>query len=71
LQAHDPSLPRLNVLLKADVGGSLEAIVDVLDSYTHDDQCVLDVVDFDVGAVTMADVHMAKEVDGVCVLRSS
>ena len=42
----------------------MEAIVDVIETYGEEDQCVLTMVDFDVGDVTLHDVEVAKETDG-------
>jgi len=54
----DLSHPFLNVILRGDVDGSLEAILNVFDSY-DDERCKLDVVNFGVGPPTSSDVDLA------------
>ena len=49
----------LSIIIKADVNGTLEAIMNALDTYVSD-KVKLDIVDFDVGAVTKTDVENAK-----------
>ncbi|XP_076045082.1 mitochondrial translation initiation factor 2 [Oratosquilla oratoria] len=53
----------VSIVLKADVDGSVEAILDVLDTY-HSDECKLEVISYGVGAVTENDIVMAKSFDG-------
>ncbi|XP_058455795.1 translation initiation factor IF-2, mitochondrial [Malaya genurostris] len=55
----DPT-PRVNVIIKGDVHGSVEAILDVLETYDGNDQCRLDVIHYAVGDVTQGDLEMAK-----------
>ncbi|XP_066450946.1 translation initiation factor IF-2, mitochondrial-like [Eleutherodactylus coqui] len=43
-----------------DVDGSVEAILDVLDTYDADDTCELDLVHFGVGDISEGDVALAK-----------
>ncbi|XP_066451780.1 translation initiation factor IF-2, mitochondrial isoform X2 [Eleutherodactylus coqui] len=51
---------RLSVIIKGDVDGSVEAILDVLDTYDADDTCELDLVHFGVGDISESDVALAK-----------
>lgn len=51
--------PRLNVIIKGDVDGSIEAILDVLETYNNPN-CKLDIVHYGVGQVTKNDVVLAK-----------
>lgn len=47
-----------------DVDGSVEAILNILDSYDAQHQCQLDVVHFGVGDVSENDVNMAETFTG-------
>jgi translation initiation factor IF-2 len=64
LQKYDPNLPQLRLLIKADVAGSLEALLDVLQTYDAQDACALDVVDVGVGVLTDDDLVMAEKFSG-------
>lgn len=55
--------PKVSFVVKADVDGSLEAIMNCLDLYTSDD-VVLDILDFGVGEVTENDIVLAKQFNG-------
>lgn len=55
----DPT-PRVNVIIKGDVHGSVEAILDVLETYDGNKHCRLDVVHYAVGDVTQGDLELAK-----------
>ncbi|XP_064111315.1 translation initiation factor IF-2, mitochondrial-like [Macrobrachium nipponense] len=50
--------PRVSIVLKGDVDGSVEAILDVIDTY-HSPDCQLYVLSYGVGMVTPSDVNMA------------
>lgn len=52
--------PRVPVVIKADVHGSVEAILDVLDTYQAHDKCRLDVVHYGVGDVTEGDMELGR-----------
>ncbi|KAL7022062.1 hypothetical protein ACKWTF_012115 [Chironomus riparius] len=56
----DDSVPRVNVIIKADVHGSCEAILDVLDTYHDNDKVRLDIVHYGIGDVTESDMELAK-----------
>lgn len=62
--ADDPT-PKLNIILKADVHGSLEAILDVCDTYDCSDKCRLNIVHYGVGLVTESDIELAKTFNAV------
>lgn len=47
-----------------DVDGSVEAILNILDSYDADDQCELDVVHFGVGDISERDINLAETFSG-------
>ena len=55
--------PQIPFIIKADVDGSLEAIMDCLESY-QEGQVVLDVLDVGVGEVTQSDVLLAEQFGG-------
>ncbi|KAL8619869.1 hypothetical protein ACOMHN_025955 [Nucella lapillus] len=55
--------PQFSLVLKGDVDGSVEAILDTLDSYDSR-QCRLDLVHFGVGNVTESDVELAEAFGG-------
>lgn len=54
----------MNLVIKADVDGTLEAILDTLSTY-NSSLCKLDLVNFGVGAVTENDVDLAETFNGV------
>ncbi|KAA0713329.1 Translation initiation factor IF-2, mitochondrial [Triplophysa tibetana] len=54
----------LPVIIKGDVDGSVEAILNILESYDADDQCQLDVVHFGVGDISESDVNLAETFSG-------
>ena len=56
--------PKLNIIIKGDVVGSVEAILDVLDTYTEEDKCRLSIVNYGVGSVTETDLELAKVFNG-------
>ncbi|XP_055540068.1 translation initiation factor IF-2, mitochondrial [Wyeomyia smithii] len=58
-EPEDPT-PRVNVIIKGDVHGSVEAILDVLETYDGNKHCRLDVVHYAVGDVTQGDLELAK-----------
>eukprot|EP00891_Asterochloris_glomerata_P008954 jgi/Astpho2/8954/e_gw1.00133.45.1_t len=53
--------PTLNVLIKADVQGSAEAVRDAV-AALGDEEVRLEVVSTDVGPITIADVEMARDI---------
>lgn len=63
-EAIDPR-PKLNVIVKADVHGSLEAILDVLDTYDSSNVCKLSIVHYGVGPVVEGDIELAKTFNAV------
>ena len=78
LKQVDDGHPKLNIIvrlfsntfvilsqLKSDVEGTLEAILEILNSYNCDEQCKLQLVDFGVGAPTDKDVELAKDTGGI------
>lgn len=61
----DNSVPRVSLILKGDVHGSVEALLDVLETYTSNDQCRLDVVHYGVGNVSDGDIELAKSFNAI------
>ena len=61
----DNSIPRVNIIVKADVHGSCEAILDVLETYTENDQVRLDIVHYGVGDVNEGDLELAKTFNAI------
>jgi translation initiation factor IF-2 len=65
-EARQGELPALNLIIKADVQGSLEAIVDALEKLPQD-EVRIDVVHRGVGAITENDVSLAMASNAVVV----
>ncbi|CAG0881146.1 unnamed protein product [Cyprideis torosa] len=59
-----PDGPSLSIIIKGDVDGSVEAILDVLDTY-HSSQCHLSLIHYGVGQVTPTDLEYAALFGGV------
>lgn len=58
--APDDQTPKLNIILKTDVHGSVEAILDVLETYDSNDKCRLSIVHYGVGEITDGDIELSK-----------
>ncbi|XP_076314547.1 mitochondrial translation initiation factor 2 isoform X2 [Tachypleus tridentatus] len=56
----DESFPKLSFVLKGDVDGSVEAILDILETYHSHNVCRLDLIHYGVGHVTESDIELAK-----------
>lgn len=54
----------LPIIIKGDVDGSVEAILNILDSYDAQDQCQMEVIHFGVGDVSENDINMAEMFTG-------
>ncbi|XP_062396504.1 translation initiation factor IF-2, mitochondrial [Sardina pilchardus] len=52
------------LIIKGDVDGSVEAILNILESYDAHHQCQMDIVHFGVGDITENDVNMAETFSG-------
>lgn len=63
--APDDPTPRVNVIVKGDVHGSVEAILDVLDTYNGHDKCRLDIVHYGVGEISDGDLELAKAFNAI------
>ncbi|XP_008577063.1 PREDICTED: translation initiation factor IF-2, mitochondrial [Galeopterus variegatus] len=55
----------LPIILKGDVDGSIEALLNVVDSYDASHECGLELVHFGVGDISENDVNLAETFDGV------
>lgn len=60
-QRDELSLP---LIIKGDVDGSVEAILNILDSYDAQEQCQLEVLHFGIGDVSENDINMAETFGG-------
>lgn len=60
----DDDVLKVNIVVKGDVGGSVEAILDVLDTYSDEERCRLNLIHYGVGNVTENDVELAQAFDG-------
>lgn len=56
---------KVNVIVKGDVGGSVEAILDVLETYSDDERCRLNIIHYGVGNVTETDVDLADTFNAI------
>ncbi|XP_076800648.1 translation initiation factor IF-2, mitochondrial-like [Clavelina lepadiformis] len=55
----EKEIPELNILIKADVDGSLDALLGVLESYDCEDRCLLNIVDCGIGDINEGDIERA------------
>ncbi|NWR83032.1 IF2M factor, partial [Furnarius figulus] len=55
----------LSIIVKGDVDGSVEAILNILDSYDCEDECKLDIVHFGMGDISENDLSLAEAFNGV------
>jgi translation initiation factor IF-2 len=60
LQSEREKKKKLSIMIKADVNGSLEAILNVLETYNCHDKVHLDLVHFDIGSIKKSDLDMAE-----------
>lgn len=60
----DSATPKLNLIIKTDVDGTLEAILETLDTYeTKSNECDMDLVNYGVGSINETDLDLAKTFD--------
>lgn len=60
----DPT-PKVSVILKGDVDGSVEAILDVFDTYNSHETCKLNIIHYGVGDVNDGDLELAKAFNAI------
>lgn len=56
---------KLHIIVKADFNGSLEAILNVLETYNSNDKVILDLVHFEVGQIKKSDLELAETFDAI------
>ncbi|KZC06318.1 Translation initiation factor IF-2, mitochondrial, partial [Dufourea novaeangliae] len=59
------TVPAVNLVIKGDVAGSVEAILDILDTYKEDNLCKLNVVHHNVGNINETDLELADIFHGI------
>nr|XP_023020431.1 translation initiation factor IF-2, mitochondrial isoform X1 [Leptinotarsa decemlineata] len=64
ISSDDDGVPTLNIILKADVDGTLEAILDAVDTYESAD-CKMELVHYGVGSITETDIELAETFKGI------
>ncbi|NP_001011586.1 translation initiation factor 2 [Apis mellifera] len=52
--------PAVNIIVKGDVAGSVEALLDIFDTYTYDTICQLNIVHYGIGFITQSDIELAN-----------
>nr|XP_045003421.1 translation initiation factor IF-2, mitochondrial isoform X1 [Jaculus jaculus]XP_045003422.1 translation initiation factor IF-2, mitochondrial isoform X1 [Jaculus jaculus]XP_045003423.1 translation initiation factor IF-2, mitochondrial isoform X1 [Jaculus jaculus] len=55
----------LPIIIKGDVDGSIEAILNIMDTYDASHECELELVHFGVGDISENDINFAKTFDGI------
>ncbi|GAB0094134.1 translation initiation factor IF-2, mitochondrial [Sergentomyia squamirostris] len=61
----DDGFPCVNMILKGDVHGSMEAILNVLDTYDDFENCRLNIVHYGVGNVSEGDVELSQTFNAI------
>nr|CAD7405688.1 unnamed protein product [Timema cristinae] len=56
----DDTGPKISVIVKGDVDGSVEAILDVLETYDCNADCTLNLIHYGVGMVSETDIELAE-----------
>ncbi|XP_022104820.1 translation initiation factor IF-2, mitochondrial-like [Acanthaster planci] len=59
--------PEVNLVIKGDVDGSVEAILDALATYDSQQQCKLEVLSYGVGIISDKDVELADTFSGIVI----
>ncbi|XP_018419821.1 PREDICTED: translation initiation factor IF-2, mitochondrial [Nanorana parkeri] len=61
MSSDNPTVP---LIIKGDVDGSLEAILDVIDTYDAHEECELNLVHFGIGDISESDIVLAETFNG-------
>lgn len=64
----DPT-PTINIIIKGDVAGSVEALLDIFDLYKSDKICKLNIVHYGIGSITSSDIELADTFKGNKILK--
>ncbi|XP_060105347.1 translation initiation factor IF-2, mitochondrial [Heteronotia binoei] len=56
---------KLPIIIKGDVDGSVEAILNILDTYDANEECELDVLHFGIGDISENDLKLAETFQGI------
>lgn len=62
-------IPKINIIIKGDVAGSVEALLDIFDTYKYDTICRLNIVHYGIGPVTNWDIELADTFKGNKILK--
>lgn len=54
-----------SIAFSGDTDGSVEALLDILETYDRQDDCRLDVLHYGVGPVTVTDLELAQAFNGI------
>ena len=63
------SISKINIIIKGDVAGSVEALLDIFDTYKYDTICRLNIVHYGIGPVTNSDIELADTFEGNKILK--
>ncbi|KAK9309392.1 hypothetical protein QLX08_000883 [Tetragonisca angustula] len=59
------SISKINIIIKGDVAGSVEALLDIFDTYKYDTICRLNIVHYGIGPVTNSDIELADTFEAI------
>ncbi|CAL7949981.1 unnamed protein product [Xylocopa violacea] len=59
------TVPAVNIIVKGDVAGSVETLLDIFDTYKYDNICRLDIVHYGVGSITESDIELAETFNAI------
>ncbi|KOC59717.1 Translation initiation factor IF-2, mitochondrial [Habropoda laboriosa] len=64
-EKHETNVPAINIILKGDVAGSVEALLDIFNMYKSDKICRFNVVHYGIGAITNTDIELAETFNAI------